>query len=134
MDEIGVRLGLRPHPEGGLFKETFRSPTMVETARGPRSASTAIYFLLREGERAAKHRVFADEVWHHYDGAALELTIGDERVLLDKKNPQVVVPAGVWQSAVPVGGWVLAGCTVSPGFEFTDWELERSSSGSSETP
>ena len=123
MDDVSRRLGLKPHPEGGMFRETFRSPLSVETARGPRSASTAIYYLLREGERSARHRVWADEIWHHYDGAALKLTVGHRELRLDKDNPQAVVPAGEWQAAEPDGGWVLCGCTVAPGFEFADWEL-----------
>ena len=123
MDEIIRSLGLRPHPEGGLFRETFRSPVMVETPRGPRSASTAIYFLLRAGEKARSHRVLSDEVWHHYDGAPLKLTVEGNEVRLDKSHPQAVVPAGAWQSAEADGGWVLCGCTVAPGFDFNDWEL-----------
>jgi predicted cupin superfamily sugar epimerase len=123
MDEIIRSLRLRPHPEGGFFRETFRSPVLVETPRGPRSASTAIYFFLRQGEQARPHRVLSDEVWHHYDGAPLLLTIDGTTVRLDKSHPQAVVPAGARQSAVADGGWVLCGCTVAPGFDFADWEL-----------
>lgn len=121
-EEIVRLLGLVPHPEGGFYRETFRA-----------AASTAIYYLLREGDVSAWHRVNADEVWHYYAGGPLELTLaveGGERSsvrlgadLAAGERPQAVVPAGVWQAARPLGAWVLAGCTVAPAFEFSGFEL-----------
>ncbi len=123
-EEVIHRLGLAPHPEGGFYRETFREP-----------ASTAIYYLLREGESSTWHRQNAVEVWHHYAGAPLELSIspgkGKTVVRLGPdldagELPQVVVPAGVWQSARTLAGedkWVLVGCTVAPAFKFTHFEL-----------
>jgi predicted cupin superfamily sugar epimerase len=128
-EEVVRLLGLAPHPEGGFYRETFRAPA----PDGRRAASTAIYYLLRAGEVSAWHRVDADEVWHHYAGGTLELTLaaeGQERSsvrlgadLAAGERPQAVVPAGVWQTARPLGGWVLAGCTVAPAFEFAGFEM-----------
>jgi hypothetical protein len=127
-EEIIQRLGLQPHPEGGHFRETFRDPRRVNG----RAASTAIYFLLAEGEVAHWHRVDAAELWHFYAGAPLELSIADEHgqsiIALGPdlgagQQPQAVVPALAWQSARSLGAWTLVGCTVAPGFEFTGFEL-----------
>ncbi len=126
-EEIIAQLGLRPHPEGGHFVETFRAP-------GPgRSAGTAIYFLLKAGERSHWHRVDADETWHHYAGAALELSMSDDgrsvrhlRLGSDfgiGEQPQATVPRHVWQAARSLGAWTLVGCTVAPAFEFSGFEL-----------
>jgi predicted cupin superfamily sugar epimerase len=122
------RLGLRPHPEGGWFVETFRDPR--PDARGH---STAIYYLLGEGERSHWHRVDAAELWHFHAGAPLELGLSpdgvasDQRVLgldLDRgERPQIVVPAGCWQRARSLGAWTLVGCTVAPGFTFAGFEM-----------
>jgi uncharacterized protein len=103
----------------------FRSPDRVTLPDGRvRSASTAILYLLPSDEWSTWHRVTADEVWHHYEGAPLRLyRLGQKEVLLDRHQPQAVVPAGTWQAAEPVGGAVLVGCTVAPGFEFQDFEL-----------
>ncbi len=127
--EVVRLLGLQPHPEGGFYRETFRAPA----SDGTRAASTAIYYLLREGEVSAWHRVVdADEVWHHYAGAPLELTLAEGRErssvrlgtgLAAGERPQAVVPAGVWQAARPLGGWTLVGCTVAPAFEFSSFEM-----------
>jgi predicted cupin superfamily sugar epimerase len=124
-EETVRRLGLMPHPEGGFYRETFRSPLRVQLPDGrERSASTAIHYLLPPGAWSAWHRIQADEVWHHYDGAPLRLfRLGMEPARLDRRLPQVVVPAGVWQAALPDGGATLCGCTVAPGFEFEDFEL-----------
>ena len=128
-DEVVRLLGLAPHPEGGFYREAFRDAAPA----GGRGASTAIYYLLREGDESAWHRVDAAEVWHHYAGAPLEIRLsadGRERTVLRLgtdlaagERPQVVVPAGVWQAARPVGGWTLAGCTVAPAFEFAGFEM-----------
>ena len=127
-------LGLAPHPEGGFFREMFRAPLTVSAPQGVRAASTAIYFLLPAGSFSALHRVRSDEVWHHYDGDPVELyTLRDDgeaqvvrlgRDLARGDRPQVVVPAGLWQAAVPVGDrFALCGCTVAPGFDFADFEM-----------
>jgi predicted cupin superfamily sugar epimerase len=124
-DEVVRRLKLRAHPEGGFFGETFRSPVRLKLPDGrTRSASTAIHYLLPAGAWSTWHRVRSDEVWHRYDGAALQLyRLGMPAVRLDRDTPQAVVPANTWQAAEPAGGAVLCGCTVAPGFEFEDFEL-----------
>ena len=124
-DETVRRLGLVPHPEGGFYGETFRSATIVRLTDGrERRASTAIHYLLPAGAWSTWHRVAADEVWHHYDGGALQLyRLGLEHLRLDRSTPQAVVPAGVWQAAEPDADAVLCGCTVAPGFEFDDFEI-----------
>ena len=123
-------LDLQPHPEGGHFRETFRDP---RTDADGRSASTAIYFLLKAGEVSRWHRIDAAEVWHWHAGAPLELSIAEnDRIIAkltlgsglgDGQRPQAVVPARHWQSARGLGGWTLVGCTVAPGFEFSRFEL-----------
>lgn len=127
-------LSLAPHPEGGFFRETFRSPHPVPGTTGAtRAASTAIYYLLPGGSFSAWHRVSSDEVWHHYDGDPLELfllTDAGELSLFTLgppgagTSPQHVVPAGVWQACRPRGDrFSLMGCTVAPGFDFADFEM-----------
>ncbi|MGH7702962.1 MAG: cupin domain-containing protein [Gemmatimonadales bacterium] len=132
---IGL-LGLDAHPEGGYFR-VHRSPNTVLPADGrpPRSALTTIYFLLIPGQHSRWHRVRSDEVWHHYEGAPLELFLGPprmDRVLRlclgpDGKDQSRIhaVPAGWWQAARPRGGFSLVGCTVGPGFEFEDFGFLR---------
>ena len=128
--EVIRLLELRPHPEGGQFRETFRDQRMVD---GALAASTAIYFLLARGERSRWHRVDVVEIWHYYAGAPLQLEIVAggggpiERSVLGpdlatRARPQIVVPAHAWQSAQSLGEWTLAGCTVAPGFEFRGFE------------
>ncbi len=124
-------LGLSPHPEGGHYIETWRA----ESPPGQRAAGSAIYYLLHARDRSAWHRVDAAETFHFYAGAPLELRIapgaGDQpsrrhvlgRDLVAGERPQVVVPAGDWQSATSLGEWTLVGCTVSPAFEFAGFEL-----------
>lgn len=123
-------LDLKPHPEGGHYRQTFRDAREIE---GGRAASTAIYFLLARGERSAWHRIDAVEVWHWHAGAPLTLEIAQgervvERVTLGAdlragERPQTVVPAHAWQAAESLGEWTLVGCTVAPGFEFAKFEL-----------
>jgi uncharacterized protein len=125
--EVIRLLDLKPHPEGGHFRETFRD------AGVGRAASTAIYFLLARGERSHWHRVDAAEVWHFYAGAPLELEIAEEdgrrqcvtigSDLTAGERPQAIVPAHAWQAAQSLGEWTLVGCTVAPGFEFAKFEL-----------
>ena len=118
-------LALAPHPEGGWYRQMFKSgETVTRQADGAkRSALTTIYFLLAEGSVSRPHRVSSDEVWHFYEGDPLELTIGDATVILDADHRVQVVPANVWQSARPLGAYALVGCTVGPGFEFEDFEM-----------
>jgi predicted cupin superfamily sugar epimerase len=121
-DRLIALLNLKPHPEGGYFRETFR-----DAAEG-RAHSTAIYFLLTAGEVSRWHRVDAAEVWHFYSGAPLELRVGKDIYVLgpnvdEAQAPQVVVPPNVWQSARSLGDYTLVGCTVAPGFEFEHFEL-----------
>jgi predicted cupin superfamily sugar epimerase len=127
--EVVRLLDLRPHPEGGHFRETFRDPR--HDADG-RSLSTAIYFLLAAGERSHWHRIDAVEIWHWHAGAALALQIaGSNGVttmrlgadLANGERPHAVVPAGAWQAAETLGDWTLVGCTVAPGFDFRKFEL-----------
>jgi hypothetical protein len=123
-------LDLKPHPEGGHFREMFRDMRQVENGR---AASTAIYFLLARGERSHWHRIDAVEVWHWHAGAPLKLEIsqGDGSIkhvtlgsnLAYGERPQAVVPAQAWQAAQTLGNWTLCGCTVAPGFEFKHLEL-----------
>jgi predicted cupin superfamily sugar epimerase len=123
-------LELKPHPEGGHFRETFRDTRAVVDGR---AASTAIYFLLARGERSHWHRIDAVEIWHWYAGAALQLEISTadghrETLRLGNdlsagERPQAIVPAQAWQTAKSLGDWTLAGCTVAPGFEFARFEL-----------
>jgi len=118
-------LDLKPHPESGHYRETFRDPCL---ANGERAASTAIYFLLRRGERSHWHRVDAAETWHWYAGSALILRIDASSIRLGPdltagERPQAVVPARTWQAAETTGDWTLCGCTVAPGFDFKGFEL-----------
>ena len=128
-DEIVRLLDLKPHPEGGHYRETWRAAAV----EGERPAGTAIYYLLKRGEASHWHRVDADETWHFYAGEALELYLsadGKSREtrrlgtdLTAGERPQIIVPAGHWQSARPAGAWTLVGCTVSPGFRFEGFEM-----------
>ncbi len=124
-EQIIATLGLEPHPEGGHFAETYRH---VPSAGG-RGAMTAIYYLLRAGEISAWHRVNdADEIWHYYAGAPLELRRGREIIKLGPdiaagQRPQALIPMGEWQSARSLGEWTLVGCTVGPAFEFEGFEM-----------
>ena len=122
-------LELRPHPEGGHYRETFRDSRMGADGR---AASTAIYYLLARGERSHWHRIDTAETWHWYAGSPLLLSVAlsgkTETIRLGAdlpagERPQVVVPAGAWQSAECAGDWALCGCTVAPGFKFAKFEL-----------
>ncbi len=128
--DVIARLRLQPHPEGGHYRETFRDSAIDETGR---ARSTAILFLLDVGEVSEWHRVDAAEVWHWHAGAPLVLTtsanghdaearhLGPD--LLAGQMPQLVVPAGHWQTATSLGAWTLVGCTVAPGFRFEGFEM-----------
>ena len=126
-------LHLQPHPEGGFFREMFRSSSTVRPNddRSERSAATTIYFLLPRGAHSRWHRVQSDEVWHLYEGGPLELLLVPpdvcevRRVVLGpalvSAGPVHTVPAGWWQAARPLGPYALTGCTVAPGFDFQDF-------------
>ena len=140
--DIIALLDLRPLPEeGGYFVETYRSTLVLPRAvvgerhEAGRSAATAIYYLLTESAWSALHRLRSDEIFHHYLGDPVEMLLlyrdgrAERRVLgkdlADGQRPQIVVPAGVWQGSKLMSGgkWALVGTTMSPGFEFADFEL-----------
>lgn len=122
-------LGLSPHPEGGWYRETWRA----DAAAGERAAGTAIYFLLKKGERSHWHYIDAAEIWHFYAGAPLKLSLSadgkktSEHILgpdiASGARPQIVVPQGCWQAGESLGDYTLIGCTVSPAFEFAGFEM-----------
>jgi predicted cupin superfamily sugar epimerase len=132
-----ARLGLVRHPEGGWYRETYRATETLAAAAlpprfgAPRAISTAIYYLLRAGERSALHRIKSDEVWHHYAGDPVTLWLfgpaAEARTLVlgGEGEPQAIVPAGAWYGARlgDGGAWALMGGTVAPGFDFADFEL-----------
>ena len=124
-------LDLKPHPEGGHYRETFRDSHCDATGR---AVSTAIYFLLARGERSHWHRVDAVETWHYHAGTPLRLSLCENleaparhvvlgRDLIGGERPQAIVPAQVWQAAESLGDWTLVGCTVAPGFDFAGFEM-----------
>ncbi len=135
------KLGLLPHPEGGFYKENYRSGLTINVENGRerfpngRSFSTGIYYLLEKGDFSAFHRIKSDEMWHFYAGDPLEIYFFDAGGLLQRiklgKNPeageyfQAVVPANSWFASRPASGssYSLVGCTVAPGFDFQDFEM-----------
>jgi len=128
-NDIIDRLSLQPHPEGGWYRETWRA----EAEKDARAAGTAIYYLLDVGEYSHWHRVDAAEIWHWYAGAPLSLTVSPDGhdaeawvlgpEVMAGQLPQRIVPPNWWQCATSLGGWSLVGCTVSPGFEFSGFEM-----------
>ncbi len=136
-DALVRELALAPHPEGGFYREIFRSRRMVRTddGRSERWAATSIYYLLQGSDANPWHRVASDEVWHWYEGAPIELHLLDPQLSRHKMEvlgpvggasaPVRVVPAGCWQAVRCTGEYTLAGCTVAPGFEFSDFRLLR---------
>lgn len=148
--ELVQRLGLEPHPEGGYYSSTYRaSLELSETIlppgfSGPRPISSAIYYLLEEGDFSAFHRIKSDECWHFYEGGTLLLhCISPEgsynQIQLGRASSQYyqyVVPAGEWFAAEPMQGtsFTLAGCTVAPGFHFNEFELAKADQLSSLFP
>ena len=128
-------LKLEPHPEGGYFVQTFRSTSVVipNDSRETRTALTLIYFLLVQGGVSRWHRVESDEAWHWYEGDPLELFVAAPETgavqslrlgpISDTTAPQHVVPAGYWQAARSTGDYTLVGCSVGPGFEYSDFTL-----------
>lgn len=146
------QLGLEPHPEGGYFQETYRARLTIPSSALPdqfgdeRSASTAIYFLLRGEEFSAFHRIASDEMWHFYAGDTLLVHVIDRAGVHSEirlgSNPadgevfQAVVPAGEWFGSclAQPGAFALVGCTVAPGFDFADFEMADRSSLTAEYP
>ena len=133
-ETIIATLGMRPHPEGGWYAETFRDDVGVGADGSGRPQSTAIYFLLTAGQLSHWHRVDAVEIWHWHAGAPLALSMAatdrDPPVtqvlgpdLSSGARPQGIVPRDHWQSARSLGDWTLVGCTVAPGFEFAGFTL-----------
>lgn len=128
-DDLIRLLDLNPHPEGGHYRETFRDAV----ASDDRAASTAIYFLLKAGEKSRWHAVDAAEGWHWYAGSPLRLEIAatgsrPSTIVLGTdfragERPQAIVPADVWQRAESAGAWTLVGCTVAPGFQFSGFKI-----------
>jgi predicted cupin superfamily sugar epimerase len=130
LDDIVSRLGLSRHPEGGWYRETYRT----HAGEDARPSGTAIYYALGAGERSHWHHVDADEMWHWYAGAPLALEIappdGQKATahllgpdLEARQTPQILVPRHYWQAARTLGEWTLAGCTVSPGFLFSGFVM-----------
>ena len=129
------KLELEKHPEGGYFKQTCRSDTTVSVKGydGPRNISTAIYYMLAGEQFSAFHRIRSDEIWHHYAGGSITLyAIEDEGKLSKIKigrdgTPQAVIRAATWFAASldSKRSYCLLGCTVSPGFDYRDWELGK---------
>jgi predicted cupin superfamily sugar epimerase len=128
------KLGLKRHPEGGYYRETYRSEIKVDTQAGKRSAGTAIYYLLERGQFSAFHRIKSDEIWHFYAGSRLALYVIDqegrlEKIILGRPGrkavPQAAIRAGCWFAAFADGPYSLVGCTVAPGFDFRDFEMAK---------
>ncbi|MDR0891337.1 MAG: cupin domain-containing protein [Mediterranea sp.] len=136
-EEIIRELGMLPHPEGGYYKETYRSLTQTTLADGRvRNVCTAIYYLMQDDDISHLHRIASDETWLFHQGQSVEIVIVEQGALRierlgnnlpDGEHPQVVVPAGAWFGARLKGGigHALVSCLVSPGFDFEDFELGR---------
>ncbi len=141
------KLKLLPHPEGGYYKEVYRSTEEVVAEllplqrTGIRSINTAIYYLLEKENFSAFHRIKSDEIWHFYDGKPLIIYVIDkkgklEELFLDKDNPMQIVPKNTWFAAElkDKNSFALLGCTVAPGFDFEDFEIGERSRLLSEYP
>lgn len=140
-EDIIQQLQLTKHPEGGYFKEVYRSKESIqanhlpERFKGSRNFGTAIYFLLKRNEISAFHKINQDEIWHYYDGSSLIMHTIDEQGKYGKhiigkdidkgECPQLVIPSNVWMAAEieDKSSFVLVGCTTAPGFDFKDFEL-----------
>jgi predicted cupin superfamily sugar epimerase len=132
--QIIAQLSLEPHPEGGWYREFYRSEARVRAPYGERSAITSIHYLLERNQLSRWHVVASDEIWHFYRGAPLELLAYDpdsshltRHTLSDDMSgmPVAVIPAKVWQAARSLGDYSLLGCSVAPGFEFSDFRFVR---------
>lgn len=126
-------LGMSKHPEGGYFRETYRSQLKIDVEGiGRRHAASAIYYLLEKGEFSAFHRIKSDEVWHSYAGSPLLIYVieGEKLVTMTLgadpgrgQSPQAAITADRWFAASAESGYALVGLTVSPGFDYADWEM-----------
>lgn len=150
IEAIQATYQMMPHPEGGFYKETYRSVLEIEGdvfsngMTGNRSCSTAILFLLVQDSFSAFHRIKSDEVWHFYDGDSVEIHViepnGNYQLIRLGKNVlgnevfQAVVPAGAWFASKTEGEYSLVGCTVAPGFDFADFELAKGETLAAEFP
>ncbi len=142
--EIIKKLNLRPHPEGGNFREIYRSKQIIKTSSLPsryhknRSISTAIYFLLAKGQVSRFHKLKSDEIWHFYKGSSLilhllkdskyrQVIVGND--IAKNVMPQYVIKAGTWFASEVKNkkSYSLIGCTVAPGFDFSDFKLAKRS-------
>ncbi len=142
--DIARTLSLEQHPEGGFYRETFRSDVLVATSAGPRAAATGILFLVTAASPSRFHRLRSDELWLYHSGTPLELVSllpdgSSEHVVLagadalavsDEASPQAIVPRGAWQAArvlaqdsASESAWTLVSCVVTPGFDYADFEL-----------
>jgi predicted cupin superfamily sugar epimerase len=131
------RLQLKPHPEGGYYRELYRAASIVKPVdgRSERHALTTIQFMIPSGEVSRWHRVASHEVWHHLDGAPLELFLCDPAYkqvtqhilgpLREGLQPELVVEPMHWQAARSTGAYTLVACVVGPGFDFTDFAMLR---------
>jgi predicted cupin superfamily sugar epimerase len=132
-----AKLNLKKHPEGGYFRETYRSERtlVIPGYDGPRNLSSAIYYLLAKGQVSVFHKIKSDEIWHHYAGGVLLLHVMKEgrvsRLNLGSAGsgiPQILIEKGCWMAgSIGSGNYCLVGCTVTPGFDFRDWELGKRS-------
>jgi predicted cupin superfamily sugar epimerase len=137
--ELIARLGLKPHPEGGWYREVHRADERVETPRGPRAAITTIYYLLEQAQLSRWHVVSSDEIWHFHAGTPLELLVYRPETRVVQRNvlgpptveqqPIGIVRAGEWQAARSLGAYSLVGCDVGPGFEFEDFRFVTTLAG-----
>jgi predicted cupin superfamily sugar epimerase len=140
VENLVEKLGLQPHPEGGFYRETYRSGGKIRLngeldIKGERNYSTAIYFLLVRDSFSAWHRIKQDEAWHFYEGAPVRVhSISPEGKYkyfdlgpdFDAgQEPQYMVPGGYWFASETLGDYSLVGCTVAPGFDFADFELAK---------
>lgn len=152
IEELATQLQLQPHPEGGFYKEVYRSVGVIPQAAlgngfsGERNYSTSIYFMLVGGNFSAFHRIKSDELWHFYDGDSCHVYVihlnGELEIIRLGKDIangevyQAVVPAGAWfaSECSNSAGYSLTGCTVSPGFDFADFEMTERDSLINEYP
>ena len=131
MKDLIEKYGLAPHPEGGYFKEVYRSAQTIDAplVSAPRNTITQIYFLLTKGQISRFHRVVHDEIWHFYEGHPLALIQYDETQIKKEligpecRDYTAIVPGNTWQAAETTGEYSLVGCTVAPGFDFTDFSF-----------
>lgn len=150
IDSIIQSYKMLPHPEGGFYKETYRSvieldgKSLANGMEGTRNCSTAILFLLVQNSFSAFHRIKSDEIWHFYDGDPVQIHViepnGNYNLIKLGKNAsknevfQAVVPASAWFASKTEGEYSLVGCTVAPGFDFADFELAIAENLASEFP